>query len=259
MDAVKVLKYELQDVLRSRWIIAYALFFLVVTDALFRFGGDGERVVISLMNVVLLIIPLVSVMLGTMFLYSAREFIELMLTQPIHRRSLFWGMFGGLALPMVGAFVIGTGVPFLVHSPGDLAHAVMLLATGTLLTLVFTALSFWIALRTEDRVKGMGMALLAWLFFAVIFNGLVLTVITVFGRYPVEHAVIAMTLMNPVDLARITMMLEFDISALMGYTGALFNKFFGSGLGITLALGAMILWMAGPLTMGLRRFVARDF
>jgi Cu-processing system permease protein len=259
MSSLKILKYQLHDALRSRWVIAYTLFFLVVTDALFRFGGTGERVVISLMNVVLLVIPLVSVMLGTMFLYSAREFVELMLTQPLKRRSLFWGLFWGLALPLSGAFLVGTGLPFLLHSPAEFGHTVSLLVTGTLLTFVFTALAFLIALRTEDRVRGMGLALVSWLFFAVIFNGLVLMVIQMFGSYQVEYAVIGMSLLNPVDMARIALLLEFDISALMGYTGALFSKFFGSSLGVGIALAAIAAWLTVPLALGARRFGTRDF
>jgi Cu-processing system permease protein len=41
------------------------------------------------------------VVLGAMYLYSSREYIELLLTQPIERSSLFLGLYGGLALPLV--------------------------------------------------------------------------------------------------------------------------------------------------------------
>jgi Cu-processing system permease protein len=86
----KIIKYELRDVLRSRSLIVYALFFLAVTDVLLRFGG-GARAAMSLMNVVLLLIPLVSVVFSTIYLYNAREFTELLLAQPVHSRQLFAG------------------------------------------------------------------------------------------------------------------------------------------------------------------------
>ena len=73
---LKIFRYELRDVLRSRSLLAYALFFLLVTEALVRFGG-GARAALSLMNVVLLLIPLVSIVFGTMYLYASREFVEL--------------------------------------------------------------------------------------------------------------------------------------------------------------------------------------
>ena len=86
---VRVLKYELHNVVRSRAVLVYTLFLFLLTDVLFRFGGEGARVVLSLLNVVLLFVPLVSVVFGTMYVYSAREFTELLLAQPVGRRSLF--------------------------------------------------------------------------------------------------------------------------------------------------------------------------
>jgi Cu-processing system permease protein len=69
------------------------------------------------------------------------------------------------------------------------------------------------------------------MFFSVIYNGLVLMVIQVFSDYPMQHPVIAMTLLNPIDLGRIVLMLNLDVSAMMGFTGAVFQRFFGSGTG----------------------------
>ena len=89
MTAVKVLRYELRDLRRSRWLLGYVLLLLALTDALLRFGGGGPRAVLSLMNVVLVFVPLVSVVFGTMYLYGARDFIELLLAQPVGRGSLF--------------------------------------------------------------------------------------------------------------------------------------------------------------------------
>ena len=106
---LRVLKYELHNVVRSRAVLVYTLFLFLLTDVLFRFGGEGARVVLSLLNVVLLFVPLVSVVFGTMYVYSAREFTELLLAQPVGRRSLFAGLYLGLALPLAGAFLVGRG------------------------------------------------------------------------------------------------------------------------------------------------------
>jgi hypothetical protein len=42
---------------------------------------------------------------------------------------------------------------------------------------------------------------------------------------------IILSALNPIDLGRILFLMKFDIAALMGYTGAVFQRFFGSGLG----------------------------
>jgi Cu-processing system permease protein len=52
---------------------------------------------------------------------------------------------------------------------------------------------------------------------------------------------------NPVDLSRILILLKLDISALLGYTGAIFKKFFGSELGFLLSIGILLLWSILPI------------
>jgi Cu-processing system permease protein len=261
MTTMKILRYQLQDVLRGRWLLFYSLFFLAITDALFRFGGDGPRVILSLLNIVLLVIPMMAVVLGAMYLYNAREYIELLLSQPIRRSSLFAGLFGGLALPLAGAFVAGVSLPFLYHggAGGQLGALFVLLATGTLLTVIFVALAFAVALLTDDRIKGLGMALGAWMFFAVLYNGMMLLVIQMFNAWPLERAVIAMSVLNPIDLGRIFLLLNLDAAALMGFTGAVFEKFFGSFRGQALTVSALLVWLTVPLVVGHRVFLRKNF
>jgi Cu-processing system permease protein len=259
--ARKILGYQLRDITRNRWVIAYGLVLLILTEALFRLGGDAGRVILSLLNVVLIFVPLVALTFGTLYLYNAREFIELLLAQPVGRGALFAGLWAGLALPLVAALVAGTGLPFLFHAGGGVParSLLMLLGTGVLLTLAFTALAFLIALRFEDRARGFGVALLAWLACAVVYDGLVLLVVTVFSQYPLETPLLVLTLLNPLDLGRVLLLLDFDVAALMGYTGAVFQHFLGTALGLAVAAAALLGWTAVPLALGARRFRRRDF
>jgi Cu-processing system permease protein len=262
MSTIKISRYQVRDVLRSNWLLAYGLFFLLATDALFRFGGDGERVVASLVNVVLTVVPLVSLVLGAMYLYGAREYTELLLSQPIRRGALFTGLYVGLTLPLALALTVGVGVPFVLHAGLGGAGGgalVLLLLTGLLLTAISVALAFVIALHTEDRTRGLGAALLVWLLLAVVYNGLVLVAIQLFAAYPLQHAVIAMTLLNPIDTGRVLLLLDLDISALMGFTGAVFERFFGGGTGRVVTLAALLAWLAVPFALGRRAFLRRDF
>jgi Cu-processing system permease protein len=262
MTAAKILKFQLRDLVRSRWLLGYTILLLVLTEALLRFGGGGPRAVISLLNLVLILVPLVSMVFGTMYLYAAREFIELLLAQPVGRRALFAGLYAGLALPLAGGFLLGVGLPFLWAAPGaeSSSGAVgLLLASGTLLTLVFTALAFLVSVLVVDRARGLGAAILLWLAVTVLYDAVLVLVAVSMADYPLELPLLALTLLNPVDLGRILLLLRLDAAALMGYTGAVFERFFGSGLGTGVTAGALVLWIAAPLLLGLRRFVARDF
>ncbi len=253
---------EWKSLIRGKWVIGYGLIFLILTDTLLRFGGGGAEVLLSISNVMLLFIPLVGMIYGILYIYQSREFVELLLTQPIDRKTLYWGLFCGISVPLMLAFIIGAILPLAWHGIliMDAVAATMVLSLGGALTLIFVALGFVLGLAFyEDRIKGFGFTIVIWLFMAILYDGLILMAVFAFGDYPLEPFVIASTMLNPIDLARIMVLLEFDISALMGYTGAVFNRFFGSSIGIITASGMLAIWLAVPAWIGLRVFNKKDF
>lgn len=255
----KIIKYQLLDVLRSRTVIVYGVFFLLTTESLLRFGGDTSKAILSILNVVLILVPLASAMFGTLYLFNAREFIELLLSQPIHRRSIFFGMYFGIVIPFMIAFGVGCGLPFLIHSGANSPVFVMLLLSGLGLTAVFIAFACWISARIQDKTAGIGFAFALWLIFSIVYDGLMLLVTTTFSDYPLEVPLLAMSVFNPIDLARILVMLTFDTAALLGYTGAVFESFFGTAIGVIISTSSLLFWVALPLFDGARLFSKRDF
>jgi Cu-processing system permease protein len=258
---LKVLKYQSKDAVRSRWLLAYAAFFMLVTEVLLRFSGDPMKVQLSLVSVVLFLVPLVSLVFGTVYLYNAREFIELLLAQPINRRQMYGGLYLGLTLPLVLAFVCGLGAPFLFHGSDASAAGTLawLLVSGAVLTCVFTALASLIAIRCEDRLRGLGAAIGVWMLLTVVYDGVVLFILAVFSRYPLERAALGLMLANPIDIARVSLLLRFDGAAMMGYTGAVFLDFFGEAYGMVITAAALALWVFLPLVFGMRAFERKDF
>ncbi|SMO89936.1 ABC transporter permease [Gracilimonas mengyeensis] len=263
MKSLTILNYQWKDLVRGKWIFGYALIYLLISDALIRFGGSGPKALLSISNVMLLLVPLVSMIYGALYLYQSKEFTELLLAQPLNRKTLFWGLYGGLAIPLSSAYTLGVLIPMLYSgmlNGEQIVSILMLLALGIILTLLFTGIGFWLGLSYfEDRIKGLGFALVGWLFLAVLYDGLVLLIIFMLGDYPIEKPMLALTMLNPIDLARIIVLLEFDISALMGYTGAIFNRFFGSFWGIITAGLSLMLWLVIPLWGSTRKFREMDF
>jgi Cu-processing system permease protein len=130
---------------------------------------------------------------------------------------------------------------------------------GVVLTLVFTAVAFYLALRLPDRAMGLGAAIVVWLVAVVAYDGAILLGITWFSDWPLEAPALIAMFLNPVDLGRVLLLFQFDLSTLMGYTGAVFERFFGDAGGVTAASAALVLWTAGPFWLALRRFERRDF
>lgn len=261
-SALKVMKYGFFDLLRSRWIAIYTLFFFAVTGGLLYFGDEPSQAVLSTLNLVLLVIPLVSLVLGLSYYYYARDFVELILTQPISRPSVFLGHYAGIALPLVGSFLVGSGAPFLLYAGrNEVAWGIVgsLLLAGALLSLVFSALAFWIGLVNEERIRALGIALGVWLGLTMVYDGLLLLFIVLMQAYPIERALIGLSILNPVDLSRILVLLRLDTAALMGYTGAVFQTFFGSVWGGAISTLSLLIWTVVPTLMGLRAFRRKNF
>jgi Cu-processing system permease protein len=167
-----------------------------------------------------------------------------------------------VALSLSMSLIIGLGIPFVVYGL-FMSDAIwdfgLLLVTGAFLTFIFTALSFNIALRNENRIKGFGYAILLWLFMAVIYDGIFLMSLMIFEDYPLDSFSLTATMFNPIDLSRVLILLKLDISALMGYTGALFQKFFGTSFGMLLSFSVLVFWILIPVWFINRVSRKKDF
>jgi len=257
----EVAKPQVRNVVRSRWLLCYVGFFVLSTEGLLRFTGGDAKTLLSLTNVVLFVVPLMTLVYGTVYLYNSREFIELLLAQPLKRRTVFAGLYLGLAVPLTAAFAAGVLIPFVLHGIDPAARIVLatMLIGGSALTLVFTGIAFCVALKFEDKLTGLGAALAVWLILALVYDGALLLIVAMMSDHSLEKSLLAASLANPIDLVRIALLLQFDISALMGYTGAVFSHFFTGSGGLLVITAALAIWIGGPLTAGLMAFNRKDF
>jgi Cu-processing system permease protein len=253
---LRIIRYVFYDLLRTRFIVFYTAFLLVSTLALFQLESEPGKIILSLMNIVLLVVPLVSIVFSSIHYFNSYEFIELMLAQPVKRSVIFFSEYLSVAFSLSLALVVGVGLPLVVY--GADRTGLMLLYTGTILTWVFVSLAFLSVMLVRDKAKAIGAALLFWIYFSLIYDALVLWVIYTFMDYPLEKITLALIALNPVDLARIVLLLELDISALMGYTGAFYKAFFGSSFGMMYATFVLLVWAVAPLWSSLRIFQYRD-
>jgi len=107
--------------------------------------------------------------------------------------------------------------------------------------------------------QGGQLALFVWLLTTLIYDGLILLVTTAFDRYPLEGPLLGLMFLNPVDLGRVLLLLSFDISALMGYTGAVYQRFFQGPAGMLLAFLMLGTCATVPFLLGLHWFRRKDF
>lgn len=258
----KILKYSFYDLMRSRWSYVYFFFYLVLGFVLLFLNNDVSKAIITLMNVIIVLTPLIGTIFGVMYYYNSKEFTELLLAQPIKRNKIFMGQYLGIAISLTLSLVLGLGIPFLIYGLAKstvIFDFSLLLITGAFLNFIFVALAYNIAISYENKIKGFGYAILMWLFLAVVYDGLFLISLVLFDDYPLDKFALIGTMLNPIDLSRILIILKSDLSALLGYTGAVFNQFFGTNIGISISLFTLCLWVLFPIARISYKLRKKDF
>ncbi len=247
---LKILKYSFYDLIRSRWSYVYFAFYLLLGVVLLFLNNDLSKAIITLMNVIIILVPLIGTIFGVMYYYNSKEFTELLLAQPLKRSSIFLGQYLGVATSLSLSLILGLGIPFMFYGllkSNAIWDFSLLLITGVFLTLIFTALAFNIALSNENKIKGFGYAILLWLFLAIIYDGIFLMTLILFDDYPLDKLSLIGSMLNPIDLSRILILLKLDISALLGYTGAIFKQFFGTNFGLITSFTMLSVWVILPV------------
>ena len=244
------------DILRNRVVMLYTLALFLTSFSMFALEDNSTKGVLSLLNIILIIVPLVSISFSAIYVYNSAEFIELLVSQPLKRRTIWLSLFTGLAASLSLAFLVGAGIPILLYQAT--ATGFMMISMGILLSIIFAGIAMLAVVRTRDKAKGIGVSVLLWLYFSLLFDGFVLFLLFQFADYPLEKPMIGITMLNPVDLGRILILLQMDISAMMGYTGAVFKDFFGTTTGLVISFAVLCLWTVVPLWLSTRKFNRKD-
>ncbi len=254
---LKLLKYALYDILKSRFAMIYTLFMILVAVSIYQVSDDLSKVSLSLMNIMIMIVPLISAVFATTHFYNNLEFIELMLAQPVKRSHVFLSQLLAVILMLSLSILIGFGLPMLIW--GADSSLITLLGVGVVLSTVFAGFAFLASVMTRDKAKAIGISLGLWIYFSLVYDGFVLYLIYSFADYPLEKVTLGLVMLNPVDLSRILMLMQLDISALMGYTGAFFKQFFNSGLGMLIIVISLSVWLVVPVGLSGWIFGKKDF
>lgn len=252
----KIIKYVIVDILRNKIILFYTLFLLAASFSVFSLEDNNSKGLLSLLNIILIVVPLVSIVFSTIYIYNSAEFIELLVSQPLRRKSIWLSLFAGLAVSQSIAFFVGAGIPVLIYQPDMIGFTMILI--GIILSIIFVGIASVSTVKTRDKAKGIGFAIMLWLYFSLLFDGLILFLLFQFADYPMEKPMIGISALNPIDLSRILILLQLDVSAMMGYTGAIFKDFFGTYIGITISFVVLLLWIIIPVWYSTRKFNNKD-
>src|SRR5690349_16306520 len=110
----KILKYVIVDIVQNKIVLIYTFLLLLISLSVFNLESNSAKGFLSLLNIILILVPLICIIFSTIYIYNSSEFIELLVSQPLKRKSIWISLFGGLASSLSLAFFIGTGIPILL-------------------------------------------------------------------------------------------------------------------------------------------------
>lgn len=266
-----VVRKELRDASRSRWLVGFAGTFALTALALSLAQGRGgdatgqgfTRTTAGLVNLCLLLVPLLALSLGAGSLASERErgTLASLLSQPISTTELLIAKYVGLVLAVWAAIALGfgaAGVVLALVSPLAGVGAYLqfaLLAAGLAATML--SLGMLISVWSDGRMKAFALAIVLWFVLVLFYDfaaiGIALSVSSS-GR-----TLLLAVLANPVEGARILAIvgLEPDLRVL-GPLGSYLVNELGVGATTVLLVSALAVWTAAPLAVAARVFARQD-
>ena len=262
---------EMRDALRNRWFLLYTLAFVGLSLAfsymalagagIAGFAGFG-RTAASLINLVLLIVPLMALTIGAQSLAGEQERSTLtyLLAQPVTRLEVFLGKYLGLLLSLLASLALGFGIAGLVMAlnggAGSPLAYIRLVGQTFLLSLTMLSVGFLISALSRRAGVAIGIGLFLWLAFVFLGDlGLMGTALAL--KLPIEQLFL-LALANPLQVFKMASILDINATLdILGPAGIFAMQEFGHRLRFVF-LGVMALWIVLPALLAYVRFAAKN-
>jgi Cu-processing system permease protein len=226
---------------------------------------DFARTAASLVQLVLLVVPLMALLLGVVTLSGDRGSMELLFAQPLSRSDILLGKLLGLLAALVGAEAIGFGAAgALIYWKTDevgLGSYLLLLVGAAVLTAIFLGVAAAIATGAPGRrrTRVLALAVVTWFVAVVFLDLLALGLCTVLPSGTASRVLIVSVLLNPASALRTAELLLLEGTAAFGAASLALLRFTHGPLGAALALGTRLLvWLVLPVLVAARRLGAAD-
>jgi Cu-processing system permease protein len=265
---------ELKIALRSRWTQIFAAVFAVLASSVagagyIISGGHGvqdfARTSASLVHLVVLIVPLISLMLGVLSLSLERGAAEVVFALPIARRTILAGRLAGLFLALALAQSFGFGlagiVVWLQSGPEGLGAFFTVLAASLVATAVFLALAALLAADAfgRRRTRALALAIVTWLVCEVFIDLAALGLATLLPSGAASRVLIVASLLNPIGALRTGALLLVEGTGAFGAASLALLRFTHGPMGAAALIAlSLAFWIALPSALAARRLERAD-
>lgn len=261
---------EIRDARRNKWFVVVSLLFTLLSVSLSVLGLSGlgsfgvagfGRTAASLLNLVLLIVPLMGLLLGAMSVVGEREqgTLVTLLAQPVTANEVFLGKYLGAAFAIITTVLLGFGTSGLVITRyagmDQIADYLILVIFTILLGLVYLGLGFWISIFTRRHATAIGVALFLWFMFIFLSDLGLMGTTMILKLSP--RTLFWLVLVNPAQSFKLAVVGNLQKSLeTFGAAGIWASDVFGGWL-VILLLFVLLAWILVPLITVLFLFRTR--
>lgn len=265
---------ELVLALRSRWTQIFAVAFaglaLSVAGAGYVMSGghgvqDFARTAVSLVQLILLLVPLIALMMGVLSLAPERGAAELVFSQPVSRHVILLGRLLGLFQALAAAQAVGFGAAGLVvyaqSGREGLGGFLMLVAASLVTTALFLGLSALLAAGAvgRKRTRALALALVVWFVAVILLDVAALGLASLLPSGTASRVLMLAAIVNPVGAVRTGTLLAVEGTGAFGAASLALFRFTGGATGIAAVLSlSLVLWLVVPTALAVRRLQRAD-
>jgi Cu-processing system permease protein len=267
-----IARQELTVNIRNKWTVLFAVVFGALVVGLSYFGIMAEgfsgmqnftRTSASILNLVLYIVPLVSLVMGTMSFTGDKGSTELLFSQPISRAEVLLGKLSGLflsiAFSMLGGFTAAGILISSVSGEEGLIQYGFFVLLSLMLALVFLSIAVVVAVLNRRKAKAFGISLFLWFFFVLFYDLLTLGGSTFFKGQSANLFLFISLFGNPVDMVRVASLISLENASIFGAAGAALLRFLGGTTsGILLLTFSLLVWIVLPVKISQRLLSMQD-
>ena len=268
-----IARQELTITRRNKWTIIFAVVFGVLIASIAYFGMKAEgfsgmqnftRTSASILNLVLYIVPLISLAMGTLSFTGDRGSAELLFSQPVEASQIvagkMLGLFYSIALSMISGFFLAGGIILLQSGSEGLTSYFVFVLLSLALALVFLAQSLLVVTLAKRKAKAFGVSLFLWFFFVLFYDLLAIGISLFLSGSSVNIFLFLSLFGNPVDIVRVTSLIIFDNVTIFGPAGAALLRFLGgASLSVILLVSAALVWTVVPTCLSVKLMSKQDF
>jgi Cu-processing system permease protein len=260
--------------LRSRWTQIFAAVFGTLAAAVagagyVLSGGHGvqdfARTAVSLVQLVLLLVPLTALVIGVLSLAPERGAAEMMFSQPVSRATILLGKLLGLFQALGAAQAAGFGAAGMIvyaQSGTEGVGGFLLLVLAALVTTaVFLGLAAVLAAGSvgRRRTRALALALVVW-FVAVVFLDLVaLGAASLLPSGTASRVLMVSSIVNPLAAVRTGALLGIEGTGAFGAGSLALFRFTGGPRGTAAVLAlSLAFWLIAPAGLAVHRLRRAD-